>query len=72
MVQQEKSKGKQRIKQGYMVTGYNIVVRKSALKSFRSMRGRKNLDVIDLENRGEWNGSREHHRESLVVRTDIK
>lgn len=24
MVQQEKSKGKQRIRQGYMVTGYNI------------------------------------------------
>lgn len=45
MVQQEKSKGKQRIRQGYMVTGYNI---DSSLKissefGWINERGRKNL-----------------------------
>lgn len=45
MVQQEKSKGKQRIRQGYMVTGYNTdsSLKNSSEFGWINERGRKNL-----------------------------
>lgn len=57
-----------------MVTGCNtdsgLEVNSEVLQIYE--RYRENLSVIDLGSRGNRSGSREHHRDGLVVRTEIK
>lgn len=56
-----------------MVTGCNrqrLEINSEVLRIYE--RYRENLSEIDLGSRGNRSGSREHHRDGLVVRTEIK
>lgn len=57
-----------------MVTGCNtdsgLEINSEVLRIYE--RYRENLSEIDLGSRGSRSGNREHHRDGLVVRTEIK
>lgn len=72
MVQQSPKGNKEQDKVTWLrvVTDSGLEINSEVLRIYE--RYRENLSEIDLGSRGNRSGSREHHRDGLVVRTEIK